>query len=96
MVLAKSGAAGIVLDRGDLGCVVGEGLLEGGKEMFRRNLRKRRGLERRLPRLQERVGRILRGGRHLLGFRHDDVPFCVPNDWHKLYHAMGLFWAFCA
>ena len=47
---------GVVLDRGDLGCVVGEGLLEGGQEMLRRDLGKRRRLERRLPRLQQRVG----------------------------------------
>ena len=68
MVLAKSGAEGSWVDRGDLGRVVGEGPLEGGQEMLRRDLRKRRGLERRLPWLEERVGRVLRSGRRLQGF----------------------------
>jgi hypothetical protein len=52
---------GIVGDRGDLGGVVGKGLLEGGQEMLRRDLGERRRLERRLPRLQQRVCRSLRG-----------------------------------
>ena len=46
---------GVVVDRGDLGGVVGEGLLEGRKEMLGRDLGERRRLERRLPRLQQRV-----------------------------------------
>ena len=45
----------IVGDRGDLGGVVGEGLLEGRQEMLRRDLGERRRLERRLPGLQQRV-----------------------------------------
>jgi hypothetical protein len=36
--------------------------------MLRRNVGEWRGLERRLPRLQQRVDLTLRGGRHLLGF----------------------------
>src|ERR1700731_4582141 len=52
--------------------MVGEGLLEGREEMFRRDFRKRRGLERRLPGPQQRVH--LRG-LHLLGFRHDNSRF---------------------
>ena len=47
-----------MLDRGDLGGVVGEGLLEGGQEMLRRNFGEWRRLERRLPGLQQRVGLI--------------------------------------
>jgi hypothetical protein len=43
-------------DRGDLGSVIDEGLLEGRKEMFRRDLVEGRRLKRRLPRLQQRVG----------------------------------------
>jgi len=41
--------------------VIGEGLLEGGKEMFRRDLGEWRCLERRLPRLQQRVYLTWRG-----------------------------------
>jgi hypothetical protein len=66
--ICKIRRGGIVGDRGDLGCVVGEGLLECGEEMFRINLREWRRLERRLPRLQERVFRGLRGGGRFLGF----------------------------
>jgi hypothetical protein len=58
----------IVLDRGDLARVVGEGLLEGGEEVFRRDLGERRGLERRLPGLQQRICLIRREGRRLQGF----------------------------
>ena len=47
-------------DRGDLGGVIGEGLLEGREEMLGRDLREWRRLERRLPRLQQRVRRCLR------------------------------------
>ena len=48
-------------DGGDLGGVIGERLLEGGKEMLGRDLGEWRGLARRLPRLQQRVGLRLRG-----------------------------------
>ena len=68
MVLAKSGVAGIVGDGGDLGGVIGERLLEGGQEMLGLDLGEWRGLERRLPRHQQRVGLGLRGRRRLQGF----------------------------
>jgi hypothetical protein len=59
----------IVGDRGDLGGMVGEGLLEGGQEMLGRDLGKWRGLERRLPRPEQRVGRCgLAKCRRLQGF----------------------------
>ena len=61
--VGKVGRRRIMGDGGDLGGVVGEGLLEGRQEMFRRDLGKRRRLERRLPRLQERVRLSLNGGR---------------------------------
>ena len=85
-----------MLDRDDLGGVIGEGLLEGREEMFRRDFGEWRGLERRLPGLQQRVGLGLRSGRHFRGFRHHNFPFLVTNEWSDLYHAMGLFWAFYA
>ena len=51
MVLAKSGVGGIVGDGGDLGRVVGEGLLEGGQEMFGLDVASKGGVSvRRLPR----------------------------------------------
>jgi hypothetical protein len=83
MVL-RSPASRIVLDRSDLGGMVGEGPLEGGKEVLRHDLRKRRGLERGLPRLQKRVCLGLRAGRHFRGFRHQDFPLLVPNDCRNL------------
>ena len=55
-------------DRGDLGGVVGEGPLEGGQEVLRLDLGERRRLERRLPRLEQRVGLGFRKGRRLQGF----------------------------
>ena len=48
--VGEVGRRRIVGDRGDLGGVVGKGLLEGGQEMLRRDLGERRRLERRLPR----------------------------------------------
>ena len=68
MVLAKSGCGRIVGDRGDLGGMVGEGLLEGRQEMLRHDLGERRRLERRLPGLQQRVGLSFRGSRRFQGF----------------------------
>jgi hypothetical protein len=65
----------VVLDRDDLGGVIGEGLLEGGQEMFRLDLGEGRRLERRLPRLQKRVCLSRRGGRRLLVFRHLNSRF---------------------
>jgi hypothetical protein len=50
-------------DRGDLGRVVGKGLLKGGEEMLRLDLIKWRRLESRLPRLEQRVCLRLGGGR---------------------------------
>ena len=69
----------VVGDGGDLGGVVGEGLLEGGEEMLGRDLGEWRGLERRLPRLQQRVGRSLRGGRRLPRFLTSQIPVCVAD-----------------
>ncbi len=66
--ICKIRRGGIVGDRGDLGRVVGKGLLECGEKMFRINIREWRRLERRLPRLQERIFRGLRGGSRFLGF----------------------------
>ena len=66
--VGEVGRGGIVGDRRDLGGVIGKGPLEGGQEMLGRDFGKRRRLERRLPRLQQRVGLGLRGGRHLQGF----------------------------
>ena len=43
-------------DRRDLGGMIDKGPLEGGQEMLGRNFGERRRLERRLPRLQQRVG----------------------------------------
>jgi hypothetical protein len=59
---------GIVGDRGDLGGVIGKRPLEGRQEVLRENFGKRRRLERRLPRLQERICRGFRRGRILLSF----------------------------
>ena len=58
----------IVGDGGDLGGVIGEGLLEGRHEVLRLDLGERRRLERRLPRRQQRVGGCLRSRRCLQGF----------------------------
>ena len=55
-------------DRRDLGGMVGKGLLEGRQEVLRLDLGKRRRLERRLPRLQQRICAGFRGGRRLQGF----------------------------
>ena len=66
--VGEVGRGWIMGDRGDLGSVIDEGLLEGRKEMLRRDLVEGRRLKRRLPRLQQRVGRRLRGGRILQGF----------------------------
>ena len=84
----------VVLDRGDLGRVIGEGLLEGGEEMLRRDLREWRRLERRLPRLQQRVRRGLRGGRHLLGFRHQNSRFRPKSDAVSYSTRWGFFGPF--
>ena len=65
----------VVLDGGDLGGVIGEGLLEGGQEMLRLDLGEGRRLEWRLPGLQKRVRLSRRGGRHLLDFRHLNSRF---------------------
>ena len=81
----------IVLDRGDLGGVIGESLLEGRQEVLRRDLGERRGLERCLPGLQQRVCLGLRSGRHFRAFRHQDFPFWSRMNAGDLYHAMGLF-----
>src|SRR5205823_5299603 len=67
-----------MLDRGDLGRVVGEGLLKGGKEMFRRDLGERRCLQGRLPRLQKRVCLRLRHDARLLNIRHTNSN-CGPK-----------------
>ena len=66
--VGKVRRGGIVGDGGDLGRMIGEGLLEGGEEMLRRDLRKWRGFQRRLPRLQKRVCRTPQGGRRFQGF----------------------------
>jgi hypothetical protein len=42
-------------DRRDLGGMVGKGTLEGRQEVLRLDLGERRRLERRLPRLEQRV-----------------------------------------
>ena len=91
MVLAKSGVAGIVGDRGDLGGVIGEGLLEGRQEMLRRDLRKRRGLERRLPGLQQRVCLGLRGGRRFARFLTSQFPFCATIELERSISRDGAF-----
>ena len=80
----------VVLDCGDLGGVVGEGLLEGGQEMLRPDLGEWRRLEWRLPGLQKRVHLSWRGGRHLLDFRHLNSRFHGKSI-GNLYHALGLF-----
>ena len=54
-------------DRGDLSCVVGEGLLEGREEVLRENFGKRRRLERRRLRHQKRVCLSFASRRRLLG-----------------------------
>ena len=65
---------GIVLDRDDLGGVIGEGLLEGREEVFRRDFGEWRGLKRRLPGLQQRVGLGLRSGRPFPRFPASQFP----------------------
>ena len=59
---------GIMGDRRDLGGMVGKGLLEGGQEVLRLDLGERRRLERRLPRLEQRICASFRSGRRLQGF----------------------------
>ena len=71
---------GIVGDRGDLGGVVGEGLLEGRQEMLGDDSVERRGLERRLPGLEQRVVPRFRGSRGRRGFRHQQILF-----WPQIY-----------
>ena len=61
--VVEVGRRRIVNDCGDLGRVVGEGLLEGRQEVLRRDLVERRRLERRLPGRQQRVVPCFRGGR---------------------------------
>ncbi len=87
---------GIVGDRGDLGRVVGEGLLEGGEEMFRRDLRERRRLERRLPRLQQRVCLILRGDHRFQGFCHEDSRFRPKSIEQVISRDRAFLGPFCA
>ena len=58
----------IMRDRRDLGGMIDKGLLEGGQEMLRLDLGKRRRLERRLPRVEKRVCASFRRGRCLRGF----------------------------
>ena len=79
MVLAKSGVGRIVGDRGDLGGVIGEGLLEGGQEMLRRDLGEWRRLERRLPRLQQRVYRAPGEVTDVSKVSDMTIPVFVPN-----------------
>ena len=55
-------------DRRDLGGMVGKGLLEGGQEVLRLDLGEGRRLERRLPRLEQRICAGFRSGCRLLGF----------------------------
>ena len=55
-------------DRRDLGGMVGKGLLEGGQEVLRLDLGERRRLERRLPRLEQRICSGFRSGCRLQGF----------------------------
>ena len=55
-------------DRRNLGGMVGKGLLEGGQEVLRLDLGNRRRLERRLPRLEQRIYSGFRSGCRLLGF----------------------------
>jgi hypothetical protein len=55
-------------DRRDLGGMVGKGLLEGGQEVLRLELGERRRLERRLPRLEQRICSGFRSGCRVLGF----------------------------
>ena len=64
----------IMGDGGDLGRMVGEGALESRQEMLRQNLGKRRRLERRLPRPQQRVGFGMSG--ILRGFCHRASHSC--------------------
>ena len=59
---------GIVGDRRDLGGMVDKGLLEGRQEVLRLDLGKRRRLERRLPRPEQRIVASFRRGRRLQGF----------------------------
>jgi hypothetical protein len=58
--VGEVGRGRIVGDRGDLGGVVGKGLLEGGQEVLRRDLVEGRGRKRRHPGLQQRVGQGVR------------------------------------
>jgi hypothetical protein len=55
-------------DRLDLGGMVGKGLLEGGQEVLRLELGERRRLERRLPRLEQRICSGFRSGCRVLDF----------------------------
>ena len=57
----------IMRDRRDLGGMIDKGLLEGRQEMLRLDLGKRRRLERRLPRLEQRVLAGFRRGWRLRG-----------------------------
>ena len=71
---------GIVGDRRDLGGMVGEGLLEGRQEVLRLDLGERRRLERRLPRLEQRICSGFRSGCRLAGFLTSQYPvFCLEN-----------------
>ncbi len=93
--VGEVGRGRIMGDRGDLGGMVGEGLLEGRQEVLGRDFRERRRFERRLPGLQQRVRGALRIDHRLLVFRHRNSRFSPPMS-GDLYHAIGLFWAFCA
>ncbi len=68
--VGEVGRRGIVGDGVDLGRVVGEGLLEGGKEMLGGDRVEWRGLERRLPGLEQRVVPRFRRGRGRLSLGH--------------------------
>ena len=83
-------------DRRDLGGMIGKGLLEGGQEVLRLDLGKRRRLERRLPRLEQRVCAELPERLPSAGFLTSQFPSFALKICGNLYHAMRHFWAFCA
>ena len=73
--VGEVGRRRIVGDRGDLGRVVGEGLLEGRQEVLGRDRVEGRGLERRLPGLEQRVvAACFRGSRCRIGFPTSQNP----------------------
>ena len=79
--VGEVGRGRIVGDRGDLGGMVGEGLLEGRQEVLRRDLVEGRRLERRLPRPSAAGCPASGGGRWFARFLTSQVPFlCLEFD----------------